>query len=120
MKIATYDINGVNGRLPVLRDGDGLVGLLTERDVVIAQAQAERSGRTIAALTVADALPEDAADRIVLVSPDSARDQIVELLRRPGVVACLVTPDGSGGVYTIVVCSLGRVVDTATDAADEG
>ncbi len=31
-----------------------------------------------------------------------------------------VTPDGSGGVYTIVVCTLGRVVDTAAGAAGEG
>jgi hypothetical protein len=27
-----------------------------------------------------------------------------------------VSPDGSGGVYTIVVCSLGRTVDTPTDS----
>ena len=31
-----------------------------------------------------------------------------------------VSPDGSGGVYTIVVCSLGRVVDTPTDSESEG
>jgi len=30
-----------------------------------------------------------------------------------------VTPDGSGGVYTVVVCSLGRVIETET-AADAG
>lgn len=29
-----------------------------------------------------------------------------------------VTPDGSGGVYTIVVCSLGRVADEAPAAAE--
>jgi hypothetical protein len=31
-----------------------------------------------------------------------------------------VTPDGSGGVYTIVVCSLGRMVESepAADAVD--
>jgi hypothetical protein len=29
-----------------------------------------------------------------------------------------VTPDGAGGVYTIVVCSLGRIPDVPADAAD--
>jgi hypothetical protein len=28
-----------------------------------------------------------------------------------------VTPDGAGGVYTIVVCSLGRVLDTPPQEA---
>ena len=31
-----------------------------------------------------------------------------------------VTSDGSGGVYTIVVCTLGRVVDVPADAAGDG
>ena len=29
-----------------------------------------------------------------------------------------VTPDGAGGVYTIVVCTLGRVADVAGDEGD--
>jgi CBS domain-containing protein len=86
---------GRYGRLPVLRDGDGIIGLLTERDVVFAQAQAERSGRGLSALSVADALPADAATRIAFASPHTERDAIVELLQRRGVVACLITPDGS-------------------------
>jgi CBS domain-containing protein len=87
-------LKGGYGRLPVLRDDDGIVGLLTERDVVAAQALAERSGRALNALAVAEALPEDAADRIALVPPDASRNQVAELLRRPGIVACLVTPNG--------------------------
>jgi hypothetical protein len=31
-----------------------------------------------------------------------------------------VTPDGAGGVYTIVVCTLGRVPESAPEAADSG
>ena len=31
-----------------------------------------------------------------------------------------VTPDGSGGVYTVVVCSLGRVAEVPVDTFDEG
>jgi CBS domain protein len=79
----------------VLRDGDGIIGLLTERDVVVAQAQAERAGRQLSALSVADALPEDAAARVAFAPPHTTRDTIVELLQRRGVVACLITPDGS-------------------------
>jgi CBS domain-containing protein len=88
-------LSGGYGRLPVLRDGDGIIGLLTERDVVLAQAQAERAGRALSALNVADALPADAATRIVFAPPHTARDTIVQLLQRRGVVACLVTSDGS-------------------------
>jgi hypothetical protein len=29
-----------------------------------------------------------------------------------------VTPDGSGGVYTVVVCSLGRVSDVPANSVD--
>jgi CBS domain-containing protein len=88
-------LSGGYGRLPVLDDGAGVVGLLIERDVVIAQAQAERAGRALGGLSVADALPADAGERLVFAAPDAARDIILEQLRRPGVVACLVTPDGS-------------------------
>jgi len=31
-----------------------------------------------------------------------------------------VTSDGSGGVYTVVVCALGRVADVTVESADEG
>lgn len=30
-----------------------------------------------------------------------------------------LTPDGAGGVYTIVVCTLGRVADVPTDLMDD-
>ncbi|MBK9713161.1 MAG: CBS domain-containing protein [Kouleothrix sp.] len=82
------------GRLPVLHDGK-IVGLLIERDVVAAQVLAEQSKRPLAALTVADALPDDAAERIVMVSPGTTREAVTDLLRRAGIVACLVTPSGS-------------------------
>jgi CBS domain-containing protein len=83
------------GRLPVVGEAGGLVGLLTERDIVAAQALAERAGRGLGALTVAEALPEDAVERIALVRPDASRDEVAELLRRRGVIACLVTATGS-------------------------
>ncbi len=88
-------IRGGYGRLPVLRNGDGIVGLLIERDVVVAQALSEQSGKNMADLTVGDALPEHTSERIALVAPDTMREQVVDLLRRPGVVICLVTPHGN-------------------------
>lgn len=83
------------GRLPVIGDSGGIAGLLTERDIVAAQALAERAGRGLGALTVAEALPEDTAERIALVAPGASRDEVAELLRRRGVIACLVTATGS-------------------------
>ncbi|MFO7167997.1 MAG: CBS domain-containing protein [Chloroflexota bacterium] len=81
-----------HGRLPVIADEE-LVGLLTERDVVIAQA--EHSPEAFNGITVFQALPADAMDRVALVTPDTDRDTVVKLLRRPGVVACLVTTTGT-------------------------
>ena len=83
------------GRLPVLGDAGGIAGLLTERDIVAAQAEADRAGHSLGALTVAEVLPDDAAERIALVAPDASRDEVAELLRRHDVVACLVTATGS-------------------------
>jgi len=82
------------GRLPVLSDAGEIAGLLTERDIVAAQVLAERAGRPLGVLTVAEALPTDAAERIALVSPDTSREAVADLLRRPGVIACLVRAIG--------------------------
>jgi CBS domain-containing protein len=83
------------GRLPVLSEAGGIAGLLTERDIVVAQARAERAGRSLGAQTVADALSHDAAERVALIAPETGRDAVVELLRRRDVVACLVTATGA-------------------------
>jgi predicted transcriptional regulator len=82
------------GRLPVIGD-QGILGLLIELDVVVAQAQAEQSGQSLRALTVADALPEGASERLRAVAPGATRDEVLEHLRRPGVIACVVTQHGS-------------------------
>lgn len=83
------------GRLPVLNRRGLLEGLLTERDVMVAQFQAERAGRSLAEVRAAEVLPPDALDRVVIAGPDATRDDVIELLRRFGVVACLVTPSGA-------------------------
>lgn len=82
------------GRLPVLRDNGSVAGLLTERDVVVAQAQDGPGRQAFASLTVADALPANALERVAFAAPNASRDQILGLLRRTNVAACLVTPDG--------------------------
>lgn len=83
------------GRIPVLRAGDGVIGLLLAGDVVAAQSRIERAGGSLSNLTAADALPRDGAERVALAGPETSREQIVELLRRPAVVACLITPGGT-------------------------
>ncbi|MEM8533753.1 MAG: CBS domain-containing protein [Chloroflexota bacterium] len=83
------------GRLPVLRDGDGVVGLLIERDLVVAQTEAEEANMSLDTITVAEVLPNDAADRVKLVSPDASRESVASLLKRTGVVACVVTHSGA-------------------------
>jgi len=87
-------IRGGYGRLPVLSDDRQIVGLLTERDLVAAQALAEQANRRFADLTVADVLPPDALDRVVCIAPDTPREDVAEALTRSGVIACLVTPGG--------------------------
>lgn len=84
------------GRLPVLRDGDGVVGLLIERDLVVAQTEAEETNMALDTITIAEVLPNDAAaDRVVLVAPDASHDTVAALLKRAGVVACVVTHSGA-------------------------
>jgi CBS domain-containing protein len=87
-------LRGGYSRLPVVGEAGGIAGLLTERDIVAAQALAERAGHGLGALTVAEALPEDADERIALVRPGASRDEVADLLRRRGVIACLVTATG--------------------------
>lgn len=93
-RVRSLMLVGGYGRLPVLEGGDGIVGLLTERDVVAAQAAAEQSGRPFADLRVSDALPDEARERVALVAPGTPRALVAEQLRQPGIVACLVTPNG--------------------------
>lgn len=82
------------GRLPVLRTDGSVAGLLTERDVVVVQAEEGHSRQIFASLTVADALPTNTLERVVFAAPTATRDQVIELLRRPDVSVCLVTPNG--------------------------
>jgi CBS domain-containing protein len=85
-------VRGGYGRLPVIDKGE-VVGLLTERDIVVAGNSASHAG--LANGTVADALEKDALDRLAFVLSDAVRDQIIDTLRDPKVAACLVTSTGS-------------------------
>lgn len=88
-------LRGGYGRLPALQASGRILGVLTERDVVAAQLQAEQSGKSLAGLTVADALADTTETNAICIAPNTPREQIVELMRKPGIIACLVTPDGS-------------------------
>lgn len=97
-------LKGGYSRLPVLRGGDGVIGLLTERDIVAAQAQAEAHKQPFNTLHVVDALPPDAAARVVFLPTDAGLDLVTAALRRAEVLACLITSDGTarGRVLGIV------------------
>jgi CBS domain-containing protein len=82
------------GRLPVVGRSGRILGLLTERDLVVAQHEADHGGAPVSTRTAADLLPADALERVAFVAPGDPRDIVVERLRRPGVVACLVTHSG--------------------------
>jgi acetoin utilization protein AcuB len=81
-------------QLPVVNDQGVIVGVLTQRDLVAIQAESEKLGQTFAHLTVADALPPDAIERIAIAEPDTPREVIQEMLRRPNTVVCLIMPHG--------------------------
>lgn len=83
-------------RLPVLRDGV-VVGLLTERDIVAAEAQAESGSGRIDQLTVAAALPhktQKGPRRFLVIAAHAPYDEVLNALRRSGIEALIVTADG--------------------------
>jgi CBS domain-containing protein len=84
-------LSGDYSRLPVLDSAGRVAGLLIERDIVAAYARKEGSRQALSAMSVADALPRDALDRVVFADPHASRAEILALLRQPGAVACLVT-----------------------------
>ncbi|MDZ4718896.1 MAG: CBS domain-containing protein [Roseiflexaceae bacterium] len=98
------------GRLPVL-ENQRVVGLLTERDIVVAQARTEQGHPSFAMLRVADALPTDALDRVAFVGPNTTRDEIAALLRRPNLIVCLVTPDGQAQQIPIGIITHADLLD---------
>lgn len=85
------------GRLPVLQDGRRLVGLLTERDIVIAEAEALQLNKSLEERTVQEALPIDSRLRVVTIGADARYETVVEVLRKPHVQALIVTHDGEEG-----------------------
>lgn len=79
------------GQLPVLND-NRVVALLTERDLVAADALAERgkAGKP----SVGAALSPQARKRFAVIAADATMEAIVDALRRPGIAALIVTRDG--------------------------
>jgi predicted transcriptional regulator len=80
------------GRLPVLKDGK-VIALLTERDIVAAEAAVENGNGRIS-ITVEEALPTEARKRFRCVSESAALQELTAALRHGSVEALIVTPDG--------------------------
>ena len=87
-------VRGGYGRLPVVGQNNGVHGLLVERDIVLALTQTENNGG-ISGLSVGDVLPQNALERVVCLAPNAPREAVADALREPGVIACLVTPNGT-------------------------
>ena len=82
------------GRLPVLQDGK-VIGLLTERDIVAAEAEVENGeGDGRIAMSVLEALPTEARRRFRCVSEGAALEELTAALRHGTVEALIVTADG--------------------------
>ncbi|GAB4110659.1 MAG: hypothetical protein Fur005_00150 [Roseiflexaceae bacterium] len=82
------------GRIPVLDQRGQVLGILTERDLVQAQLLAERAHRPLSAIPVIEALPLNASSSMAFVAPEANRATVLDRLCQPGIIACLVTPQG--------------------------
>jgi CBS domain-containing protein len=81
-------------RLPVLQNKQICVGLLTDRDLVAAEAQAEGKNGLIDGVTVASAIGSHSKKRVVIIAPDAPYKVVVDALQKRGVEALLVTKGG--------------------------
>lgn len=81
------------GRLPVMR-GKLVTALLTERDLVAAEADADANGFTIDTIRVRDILPTNARRRFQVIDAAATHDTILAALRRSGIEALIVTHNG--------------------------
>ena len=87
-------VRGGYGRLPVIEETGRVIGLLTERDILIGLSDTATRGG-LNALTVAEAYLRDDLERIVFLPPTAAIEAATASLRESHVVAILVTPDGT-------------------------
>ena len=88
-------VRGGYSRLPVLDASNEIVGLLTERDIVITLADADTAKTRIDTLSVDDAFSKDARERVIFLPPDAPQQSAIDALRETGVVAVLVTASGT-------------------------
>jgi CBS domain-containing protein len=81
-------------RLPVLQHPQICVGLLTDRDLVAAEAQAEGKSGLIDGITVAAAIGPQARKRIAILAPDAPYPSVVIALQKRGIDAIIITRGG--------------------------
>jgi predicted transcriptional regulator len=79
-------------QLPVLRDGQEIIGLLTEKDILRFQAHSAGPWDQV---MVGEVLPPEAAQQLVTVVPQTTVDCVRSHLVKPEIPAVLVTPDGT-------------------------
>lgn len=81
-------------RLPVIQNRQVCVGLLTDRDIVAAELQAEGQTGLLGTVTVGAALGSNARKRITMVPPDAPYATVVQSLQKRGIDALIVTRSG--------------------------
>ena len=87
-------LKGNYSQLPVLRQGERLLGMLTERDLVLAQRSGDFN-RKASNMLVGDALPANALDQLIVVCPETLCGEVCRHLSEQNVPAVLVTKRGS-------------------------
>ncbi|MCB0078590.1 MAG: CBS domain-containing protein [Anaerolineales bacterium] len=99
-----YMLNHVVSQLPVL-EGERVVGLLTNRDVLLAQS-ARPDEENHGTLTVQDAMAADRTERPRFIAPNAPFDEVLAKLQERPSSPLIVTRSGKGsqpilGIITI-------------------
>lgn len=82
-------------RLPVVRDKQRVVGLLTNRDILALQAEEPDAPADAAPLTVADAMSADSLEKILFLPRRAPYAEVLSHLKKAETAAILVTEGGS-------------------------
>jgi CBS domain-containing protein len=96
-------------QLVVVNEGGGLVDLLTERDLVAAEARVDLDGNG-ASLTVAEAIAERGRPAVAMMSPHGSVAEAVEALRDERVGAVVITARGRLGEKPLGILTRGDVL----------
>lgn len=82
-------------RLPVVRDKQRVVGLLTNRDILALQAAETDTPTDASPLTVADAMSADSLEQVLFLPRRAPYAEVLGHLKKPEIAALFVTEGGS-------------------------